>query len=90
MAPVGGVVVTVSLFTVSMTTVFGTDNVGFLECRTDGESKNKRDRGTKWRWVRWEINSHGGRQESKLDVTHVMKSSALIGAALLVKGLMPN
>lgn len=35
MTPVGGIVVTVPLFAVAMTTVFGADNVCFLECRTE-------------------------------------------------------
>lgn len=33
MTPVGGVVVTVSLFTVAVAAVFGADDVGLLECR---------------------------------------------------------
>lgn len=33
MTPVGGIVVAVALFAVAMTTVFGADDVCFLECR---------------------------------------------------------
>ena len=36
MTPVGGIVVTVTLFAVAMTTVFGADDVCFLECRAGG------------------------------------------------------
>lgn len=34
MTPVGGIVVAVALFAVTMTAVFGAHNVCFLECRT--------------------------------------------------------
>lgn len=34
MTPVGGIVVTVALFAVAVTAVFGADDVCFLECRT--------------------------------------------------------
>lgn len=33
MTPVGGIVVAVALFAVTVSTVFGADNVCFLECR---------------------------------------------------------
>lgn len=36
MTPVGGVVVTVSLFAVAVAAVFGADDVGLLECRAGG------------------------------------------------------
>lgn len=43
MTPVGGIVVTVALFAVAMTTVFGADDVCLLECRT-GRGREVRGR----------------------------------------------
>lgn len=45
MTPVGGVVVTVSLFAVAVAAVFGADDVGLLECRARGEEGRKRKKG---------------------------------------------
>lgn len=42
MTPVGGVVVTVSLFAVAMAAVFGADDVGLLERRAGGAAGRKR------------------------------------------------
>lgn len=42
-APVGGVMVTISLLAVAMTTVFGADYVCFLECRT-GRGRERGER----------------------------------------------
>lgn len=48
MTPVGGVVVTVSLFAVAVAAVFGADDVGLLECRAggaEGRRGEERERG---------------------------------------------
>lgn len=44
MTPVGGVVVTVSLFAVAVAAVFGADDVGLLERRAGGARGGRRGR----------------------------------------------
>lgn len=63
MTPVGGVMVTVALFTVAMTTVFGADDVCLLECRTErrrGESRVEGGQDTRVRGWEWRLGKEGG------------------------------
>lgn len=84
MTPVGGIVVTVSLFAVAVAAVFGAHDVGLLECRAGGEEGRRREE---------EAEGGHGEQESEINTTfntvtggvggpqigrctwHVMKSS---------------